>query len=32
MLFLFHSFFENDKVLHFIFNVVNAFDFFTLMR
>ena len=26
MLFLFHSSFKYDKVLHFIFNVVNAFD------
>ena len=32
MIFLFHSFFKYDKVLHFIFNVVNAFDFVTLMR
>lgn len=32
MLFFFHSFFKYDKVLHFIFNVVNAFDFDTLMR
>ena len=32
MLFLFHSFFKYDKVFQFIFNVVNAFDFVTLMR